>query len=125
MKQLITALVLSFSITASITANPIVTDKTPARHVHDKYEGGKDELVILPNPKTGTALLSFKAEKAGKGMVVVFDESGNIVLKQQVKLAAGKNKININNFTSLEEGNYTVCLNTSHKIYSAPFLLWK
>jgi methionine-rich copper-binding protein CopC len=124
MKQLITALVLSLSITAFLTAHPVITDNKPAKPAVDK-RGGKYELVILPNPKTGSVLISFKAEKPGKGMVIVFDDTGNIVLKQQVKLAAGKNKININNFTNLEEGNYTVCLNTSHKIYSAPFLLWK
>ncbi len=125
MKQLITALVLSLSITASLTANPVITGKKPIKSAIDAREGGKDELVILPNPKTGSAIISFKAEKSCKGMVIVFDEAGNVVMKQPVKLAAGKNKININNFTALEEGNYTVCLNTTHKIYSAPFILWK
>jgi hypothetical protein len=46
-------------------------------------------------------------------------------LKQPVSLVEGRNKINVNNFVNLEEGYYTVCLNTNHKAYSAPFLLWK
>jgi len=124
MKQLITALVLSLSITATICANPLFIDKNPA-HRNTKFEGGKDELSILPNPKTGNALLGFKADRASKGVVMVFDESGKVVLKQPVVLASGKNKININSFTNLQEGNYTVCLNTNHKIYSTAFLLWK
>jgi len=125
MKQLITALVLGLSITASLSANPVIADNKPAKPAIDKNNGDRDELVIVPNPKTGSALLSFKAEKASKGMVMVFNEAGNIVLKQPVKLAAGKNKINLSCFTNLEEGNYTVCLNTRHKIYSVPLLLWK
>jgi hypothetical protein len=125
MKHLITALVLSLSITTSLTANPVLTDKKTVSTVDDTRSGAKDELLILPNPKTGSAIISFKAEKASKGMIFIYDEAGNVVLKQQVKLAVGKNKINLNNFTNLEEGNYTVCLNTSHKIYSTPLLLWK
>ena len=125
MKQLITALVLSLSITTISTANPVITFKSPATHFTDKYAGGKDELLIVPNLKTGAASISFKAVKACKGMVIIFNEAGDIVLKQQVKMTAGKNKINLNNFTSLKEGNYTVCLNTCHKIYSTPFLFWK
>ena len=122
MKQLITALVLSLSITAASATNPTMTIKKPARIL---YEEGKEELVIVPNLKTGVAVISFKAEKASKGVIFVFNEAGNVVLKQPVKIIDGKNKLSLNNFTSLPEGNYTVCLNTSHKIYSAPFLLWK
>ena len=125
MKQLITALILILSITGSLTANPVITDKKTVPLVVDTRDGGKDELIIFPNPKTGSATISFKSEKASKGTVFVFDEAGNVVFKQSVKLAIGKNKINLSNFTNLEEGNYTVCLNTSHKIYSTSFLLWK
>ena len=103
MKQLITALVLSLSITASVTANPIITGEKPANCTTDKFDGGKDELVISADLKTGNASLSFKADKAGKGMVMVFDEAGNVVLKQPVKLTAGKNKINISNLAGLKD----------------------
>ncbi len=127
MKQLIAALVLSFSITATVSANSIQINQLPLRADRDtsKFEGGKDELAISPNTKTGSALLTFKADKEGKGTVIVFNEAGKIVLKQPVKLLAGQNKINVHQLTNLEEGNYTVCLNTSHKIYSTPLLLWK
>lgn len=125
MKQFITALVISLSLTASATSNPVLSDKTPAKNTLHKHEGRKDELIVLPNPKTGNPLVSFKSDKAGKGIIVVLDESGNTVLKQQVKLTAGKNKISINNSASLQEGYYTVCVNTNYKTYSAPFLLWK
>ena len=124
MKQLITLMVIIFTIANSATANPAFDDKKPTTHSRFP-EDVKDQLLVTPNPKTGNAQVSFTSEKAGKGMIVVLDEAGNTVLKQQVTLAEGKNKINVNNFINLEEGYYTVCLNTQHKTFSAPFLLWK
>ncbi|HOZ77873.1 MAG TPA: hypothetical protein PLY34_07740, partial [Ferruginibacter sp.] len=65
------------------------------------------------------------AGKPGKGTIVVLNEEGVTVIKQQVTLTEGKNKIDISNFTNLEEGYYTICLNTNYNNWSAPFLLWK
>jgi hypothetical protein len=124
MKQLITLAAICFLLAAASSANPILNDTKPARH-HTNNDDGKREIQVSPNPKTGNALVSFKAEKAGNAVIVVLNESGATVIKQQVKLAEGKNKIDISNFTSLQEGYYTVCLNTNYKTYSAPFLLWK
>lgn len=124
MKQLITLLVVVFTIAGSITANPTSEDKKPAARSRFP-EDVKNQLLVTPNPKTGDALVKFNSEKAGKGMIIVLDEAGNTVLKQRVVLLEGKNKINLNNFVNLAEGYYTVCLNTQHKAYSAPFLLWK
>ncbi|MBL0356162.1 MAG: T9SS type A sorting domain-containing protein [Chitinophagaceae bacterium] len=124
MKQLIILLAAMFTIASSITAHPTFEDKKPAARSRFP-EDIKNQLLVTPNPKTGNALVRFTSEKAGKGMIVVLDETGNTVLKQQVVLLEGKNKINVNNFVNLAEGYYTVCLNTQHKTYSAPFLLWK
>lgn len=69
--------------------------------------------------------VNFTIQKAGKGTLVVVDESGITVLKQPLMLIAGKNSITINNISSLNEGNYTICVSTSHKTYSTAFVLWK
>ena len=82
-------------------------------------------LRIIPNTKTGDIQVCFNAEKAGKATIVVLNESGKTVLTQKVQLVTGKNYLNVNNFSSLSEGDYTVCLNTSYGAFSSPFLLWK
>jgi hypothetical protein len=126
MKQIITTLVICISITSlhagSFSSNPILKNhlKITARD-----NPVSKRLVVLPNPKTGDIQVSFKAEKASKATIVVLNESGATVLTQKVQLTAGKNNININNFTDLAEGDYTVCLNTNYGAYSSPFLLWK
>lgn len=124
MKQFITLLAIIFTIATTATARPISDDKNPSVR-SKRFNDEKHELKLSPNPKTGNVLVSFTAEKNGKGMIVVLDEAGNTVLKQPVTIAEGKNKINVNNFINLEEGYYTVCVNTNHSTYSAPFLLWK
>ncbi len=124
MKQLITLMAITVFIATATTATPAFDDKKPAGRSRFP-EDIKYGLKVSPNLKTGNAIVTFTSEKTGKGMIVVLNEEGNIVLKQQVTLEEGKNKINVNNFIDLAEGYYTVCLNTSHKTYSAPFLLWK
>lgn len=75
--------------------------------------------------KHGNALVKFTIQKAGKGTLVVIDESGITVLKQPLMLVAGKNNQTINNISRLNEGNYTICVNTNYKTYSTAFVLWK
>jgi len=48
--------------------------------------------------------------------------SGKIVLEEVFTFVAGKNKISINLFKTLAEGQFTVQLNTELKIYLLPFL---
>ena len=124
MKQLITLAAICLLLAAASSANPLFNDKKPVKH-HKINDDGKKEFLVLPNAKTGNATVSFKSDKAGKATIVVLNEDGNTVIKQSVKLVEGKNKIDVSNFTNLEEGYYTICLNTNSKSYSAPFLLWK
>lgn len=124
MKQSIATLVIALFVTTSLFANPIATESILVNHINITNDEGK-KLVVVPNLKTGNATINFSAEKAGKGLVVVEDQAGNIVSKQKVVLEPGMNKININNFTNLDEGSYTVSLNTGHHIYETSFLLWK
>ncbi len=122
MKQLIALAATCIMFAAASSANPVFHDKKPANKINDD---GKKDFQVLPNYKTGNATVSFKANKAGKATIVVLNEDGSTVIKQEVKLVEGKNKIDISNFTSLAEGYYTICLNTNYKSWSAPFLLWK
>lgn len=82
-------------------------------------------LLTSANLKPINAYFNFTIKKACKGTLVVVDETGIVVLTQQVKLIAGKNKITVEDITSLKEGNYTFNLTTSHKTYSTAFVLWK
>lgn len=129
MKQIITTLVICISITSlhagSFSSNPILKNHLKITAPDNSFKPVNKRLVVLPNPKTGDIQVSFKAEKASKATIVVLNESGATVLTQKVQLTAGKNNININNFTDLAEGDYTVCLNTNYGAYSSPFLLWK
>jgi hypothetical protein len=124
MKQLLILAALCILFGAAASANPTINDKKPAKH-HKKTEDGKKDFQVLPNYKTGNATVSFTSGRSGKGTIVVLNEEGATVIKLQVQLTEGKNKIDISNFTNLEEGYYTICLNTNYKTWSAPFLLWK
>lgn len=123
MKQLITLAAICLLLAAASSATPVFHDKKPIKN--KVIDDGKKDFQVLANYKTGNATVSFKAEKAGKGTIVVLNEDGAAVIKQSVKLTEGKNKIDISNFTNLAEGYYTICLNTNYGSYSAPFLLWK
>ena len=118
MKRLITLSLISL---ISITQ---VFSKSVAISVSSNNCRG-NTILTSADLKPENAHVNFTPKKAGKGTLVVLDESGIEVLKQQVLLVAGKNKITINNISVLNEGNYTVCLSTSYKNYSAAFVLWK
>lgn len=124
MKQFITLLAICLSMAATAAAHSTVENRKHSGSSPYK-DNIKNELQVSTNHKTGSALVTFTSEKTGKGTIVVLDEAGNTVIRQTVTVAKGKNKINVNNFTHLQEGYYTVCLNTQYKTFSAPFLLWK
>ena len=122
MKQFIsiTAMSLLISISALATnSNTIPGDE------NFNLGGSKKGLTVMPNPTTGDAQILFVAGKNAKAFIKVFDTNGNLVLNQDNELAVGKNKININNFTKLEEGNYTIQLIANNKIYTSTFVMWK
>lgn len=123
MKQLLMLAAICLLLALASSANPVSHDKKPTRH--KVTDDGKKSLQVLANYKTGNATVNFNSGKAGKATIVVLNENGNTVIKQGIKLQEGKNKIDISHFTDLEEGYYTICLNTNYASYSAPFLLWK
>jgi Secretion system C-terminal sorting domain len=83
------------------------------------------EMIISPNPSSTNAQLKIKMNRAAVGDITVFDAAGKIVLKQQASLLAGKNTVVINNITTLNDGYYTVRLNTNNEIFSTKLLVWK
>lgn len=123
MKQLIALAAICILLAAASSASPVFNEKKPAKH--KTIDDGRKGFEVMPDYKTGNATVSFTADKAGKGTIVVLNEEGSTVITKAVKLSEGKNKISISNFTSLAEGYYTICLNTNYKSWSAPFLLWK
>jgi Secretion system C-terminal sorting domain len=83
------------------------------------------EMIISPNPSSTNAQVKIKMNKAAMGDITVFDATGKIVLKQQASLLAGNNTVVINNITKLNDGYYTVRLNTNNEIFSTKLLVWK
>ena len=88
-------------------------------------DGGKNGLLITPNPATGDVLAHFAATKSGLATIDVIDATGKAVLIQEIQLTKGKNSININRFITLVEGSYTIRLVTNSKTYTSSFLIWK
>lgn len=118
MKKLIALSIISL-ITISHVASKSLTFCASSNEYTDIF------FLTPVDVKPGNALVNFTIKKACKGTLVVVDEFGVTVLKQQVILIAGKNKITIQNISRLNEGNYTFCLNTNYKTYSTTFVLWK
>ena len=125
MKQTIGMLVVAILISTAIVASPSLVNNSISSALNNIENPGKNELVIVPSFKTGAAKISFKSVKAAKGSIVVLDEQGNTVLKQDAAIEAGKNTLIINNFTSLNEGAYKVCVKAGKKTYTSSYLLWK
>ncbi len=125
MKQSIGMLVVAILISTAVTASPLAVKNSNASSFNNVENPGKNELVIVPSFKTGAAKISFKSEKASKGTIVVLDEKGNTVIKQEAVIEAGKNTLTINNFTDLNEGAYVVCVKAGNNTYTSSYLLWK
>ncbi len=122
MKQFISITAVSMLISISVFATDGSTKKTDENF---NLGGSKKGLIVMPNPATGDAQILFVSGKTANALIKVFDINGNMVLNQDSKLAVGKNKVNINNFTKLDEGNYSIQLITNNKIYASTFVLWK
>jgi len=123
MKQLLILAGLCLLLAAAASSEPVTDDKKPAPH--KKVDDGRRDFMILPDAKTGAATLRIINAKAGTATVVVLNGEGNTVIRQDIMLTNGKNKISISEFSHLQEGSYTVYLNSSYKNWHASFLLWK
>ena len=85
----------------------------------------KNDLTIMPDAATKDVKIIFKAAASGDAMITILDENGKKVLQQTTKIEEGNNNINIDNFHSLNEGNYTIQLINNNEAYSTKFLIWK
>lgn len=122
MKQFIILAAATLLVSNTLFANNI--DPTPS---YDNYHLGssKKGIIIMPNKATGDAQVLFVASKPAAATIKVYDASGTIVLQQEAQLAEGKNKINIDKFTNLAEGSYTIKLVSNNRQYAASFVMWK
>ena len=73
---------------------------------------------------TNDVKISFNAPAVGDAVIMVLDENGKKVLQQTAKINIGNNSINIDNFHTLNEGNYTIQLINNNKTHSSKFLIW-
>ena len=118
MKKILSILILSFVlITTTVRGNSV-------NHVQI-LPFLMNDLAVMPNAATKDIKIIFKSAASGNGVIEVLDENGKKVLQQTAKIEAGNNDINIDNFHSLNEGNYTIQLITSNETHSAKFLIWK
>lgn len=99
---------------------------TPSGH-YDNYHLGaaRKGIIVMPDAKGKTIQLLFVAGRPAPASIKVTDEQGKLVLVQEAMLEQGKNKISLQNFMQLPEGNYTIRLQSANKSYSSAFLFWK
>ncbi|HMO61332.1 MAG TPA: T9SS type A sorting domain-containing protein [Ferruginibacter sp.] len=120
MKQFI----ISITVLFFISANSFATDNGK-RSENYNLGGSRKGLILLPDAATGNAQLLFATAKEGKALVQVFDANGKLVLQQEEQLSTGKNKIQVNHFNELAEGNYSITLTVANRQYNTSFLVWK
>lgn len=121
----LTSLFAAYFLLASVNAATLNVNPFAAGKMNNAMRIENKGLTIVPNAKTGDVQVVFNTVKAGKATITIVNQDGKTVLTQKVELTAGKNNINVNNFSELEEGNYTVTLTSTEGNFSSPFLLWK
>ncbi len=122
MKQFITLAVATLFFSNVLIANSF--DPTP-EYTNFHLGSSKKSITIIPNKATGDVQVLFVSNKPATALIKVFDANGKVVLKQESQLTEGKNKVNIDQFTALPEGSYTIKLTSNNKQYSSSFVLWK
>jgi hypothetical protein len=82
------------------------------------------QLIITPNPASGSAQAKINCSKAGKGTISIYNAAGQLVSQQNISLQKGSNAILLNNITSLSQGYYTVTLRINEETKSSKLLIW-
>ncbi len=83
------------------------------------------QLIITPNPASGSAQAKINCSKAGKGTINIYNAAGLLVSQQNISLQKGSNTVLLNNITSLTQGYYTVTLRINDETRSSKLLIWK
>jgi hypothetical protein len=74
-------------------------------------------LKVYPNPATNLVNIQWSAATAGKGLIRVLDGNGRKVLEQQVIVAKGANKYQLNlDSRFVRQGIYIVQLETGGEV---------
>ncbi len=118
------SIILSSIVTLLVGLHCVATDNGK-RYENFNLGGSRKGLILLPNAETGSTQILFVAAKETKATLKVYDATGKLVLQQEEQLAPGKNKINIENFGELAEGNYNITLTAANKVYATSFMVWK
>ncbi|MEJ7588697.1 MAG: hypothetical protein WKI04_14145 [Ferruginibacter sp.] len=87
--------------------------------------GKLKKLSITSSRKSVDPLLNFTASKTGKAIITIFNDAGNVVLKQTSPVREYVNRIRIKGASGLAEGAYTVRLISNDKTYETAFMIWK
>ena len=82
------------------------------------------QLIITPNPASGSAQAKINCSKAGKGTIHIFNAAGQLVLQQNITVQKGSNAVLLNNITLLTPGYYTVTLRINDETRSSKLLIW-
>ncbi|GAL85941.1 hypothetical protein MYP_3170 [Sporocytophaga myxococcoides] len=87
----------SFTATQSVTG------------ISDQYATIKESVQINPNPAADQTMLTFNSNIAFKGSLRIYNNNGNMISEEKLKVGKGENSININT-SSLKSGLYYVNL---------------
>ncbi|MEI7736268.1 MAG: T9SS type A sorting domain-containing protein [Ferruginibacter sp.] len=87
-------------------------------------ESENRQLIITPNPASGSAQAKINCSKAGKGTIHIFNAAGQLVLQQNITVQKGSNAVLLNNITLLTPGYYTVTLLINDETRSSKLLIW-
>ena len=106
--------------------NSLFTDQTVFSTTNNPFYGNsKKGMTIMPNSATQDVKVIFRTDKSAEAKIIVLDESGKNVLRQNAQIAEGNNNINIDNFHSLNDGTYTIQLISNNETYTSTFMIWK
>ncbi len=85
----------------------------------------KKGISMMPSAGSNNIKVHYNTTEAGEAVIVVLDENGKQLLTQNAVLTVGKNSIVINNFSTLNEGTYSIKLIGKDTTYTSSFIVWK
>ena len=113
------------STATGVIENNLSTGQTsplPNNFLHQTFSKA---ITILPEAGTKNIKIVFDSESPKAAAITVLDKDGKKVLHQATHLSAGMNAIDIINFSLLNEGSYSIQLNTNNKTYTSTIIIWK
>lgn len=121
MKKIVTISAIALVCAMSVQAR----NSTIAEHRDHPTKEEKKSISISPNRSTGDISVNYTSAVAEDAQIEVKDATGKTVLTQTSAVKAGQNKINIDKFGTLSEGQYSIQLKAGKILQTTSFLLWK